>query len=169
VGRLVQAALELFGASGYQAVPVAAIARRAGVTTGPLYHHFHDKAGLYNLVRADVERRVTDRFETAATLLAVRSVADLVPVLLTGFDYLVAAQLTRLLAEEPPGSSGRPPDPVEHMVDELLPHAARLGYLVAAVWRSALWRAGAGTDAAAQARDDLIRVLAPERAGRPEG
>jgi hypothetical protein len=59
---------------------------------------------------------------------------DLVPVLLTGFDYLVAARLTRLLAEDSPVGSGV--DPVEGAVDQLLPSAPPLGYLVAAVWRA---------------------------------
>lgn len=160
-GRLVEAALELFGASGYQAVPVAAIAERASVTTGPLYHHFKDKAGLYTLVRSDVERRVTDRFEAAASILPVCGVADLVPVLLTGFDYLVAARLTRLLGEDPPVRTGEITDPVECAVDRFLPSTSPLGYLIASVWRSALWRAGAGTATAQEARRGLIQLLSP--------
>jgi hypothetical protein len=105
-GRLVEAALELFGAEGYDPVPVNAIATRAGVTTGPLYHHFKDKAGLYTVVRADVEQRVKDRMEVAASFRPVRSITDLAPVLVSGYDYLVAARLTRLLAENPPSGTG---------------------------------------------------------------
>lgn len=154
-----ESALELFGASGYDAVSVSAIAARAGVTTGPLYHHFGDKAGLYRLVRSDVERRVVDRFETAATLLPVRQVADLTPVLLAGFDYLVTSRLTHLLAEPPPRTTDPVVDPVEHQVDHLLPGPAPLGYLVAALWRAALLRVSTRPDAADQARRDLTSLL----------
>ncbi len=50
-GRLVYAALELFGAHGYAPVGVSTIASHAGVTTGSLYHHFGSKEGLYRLAR----------------------------------------------------------------------------------------------------------------------
>ena len=64
-GRLVLAALEAFGRDGYAAVSVADLARAAQTTTGPLYHHFESKLGLYAFVREDVERRVLDRLEGA--------------------------------------------------------------------------------------------------------
>ncbi len=64
-GRLVLAALEAFGRSGYEAVHVGALAAAAETTTGPLYHHFGSKLGLYSFVRADVEQRVVDRMEGA--------------------------------------------------------------------------------------------------------
>jgi AcrR family transcriptional regulator len=158
-GRLVEAALALFGAHGYDAVPVSAITTRAGVTTGPLYHHFKDKAGLYTLVRTDVEQRVKDRIDTAASLRPVHSPADLAAVLLPGYDYLVNARLTRLLAEDPPTGPGAP-DVVELAIDELYPNLPPLGFLIAAAWRAALWRAGEGTAAALQARISLIQLLA---------
>jgi AcrR family transcriptional regulator len=158
-GRLVEAALELFGAEGYDPVPVNAIATRAGVTTGPLYHHFKDKAGLYTVVRADVEQRVKDRMEVAASFRPVRSITDLAPVLVSGYDYLVAARLTRLLAENPPSGTGTL-DAVEKVVDQLLNVTPPLGFLVAAAWRATLWRAGDGPDAALQARKSFIRLLA---------
>ncbi len=64
-GRLVLAALDAFGRDGYAAVSVADLARAAETTTGPLYHHFESKLGLYAFVREDVERRVLDRLEGA--------------------------------------------------------------------------------------------------------
>jgi len=158
-GRLVEAALELFGVQGYAAVPVTAIAARAGVTTGPLYHHFKDKAGLYTVVRTDVEQRVLDRIEAAASLRPVHSTGDLTPVLLTGYDYLVTARLTRLLAEDPPTNTGTP-DVVEQTIDQILHATPPLGFLVAAAWRAALWRAGNGPDAALQARNSFAHLLA---------
>jgi len=64
-GRLVLAALESFGRRGYDGVAVADLAAAAETTTGPLYHHFGSKLGLYDVVRADVERRILDRMEGA--------------------------------------------------------------------------------------------------------
>jgi AcrR family transcriptional regulator len=158
-GRLVAAALELFGAHGFQPVGVGALAARAGVTTGSLYHHFGSKAGLYLVVRADVERRVLDRLEGAAALRSVGSVADLAPVVLVGVDYLVGAGYARLLGEpHPTGPDGvPPPDEIERFFDEVLPDsAAPLGALLAAAWRITLWRSASGD---ATARASLDRLL----------
>ncbi len=88
---------------------------RPPARTGSLYHHFGSKAGLYQLVRADVEQRVLDRLEGAASVRSAQTLADLAPVLLVGFDYLVSSGLTRLLAEPSPESSDgiRRPDAIE--------------------------------------------------------
>jgi AcrR family transcriptional regulator len=161
-GRLVAAALELFGAHGYAPVGVAAIASHAGVTTGSLYHHFNSKEGLYHLVRTDVEQRVVDRLEGAAATTAVSGVSDLAPVLLVGFDYLVRSGFLRLLGEPSPETpDGTPrPDPVEQFVERLL--GGRQGpmpALVAAVWRTALCHASGGPHAAHEARTAFDRLL----------
>jgi AcrR family transcriptional regulator len=163
-GRLVEAALELFGSHGFGPVGVTAIAARAGVTTGSLYHHFGSKAELYRLVRADVERRVLDRLEGAASMHPVTEVADFAAVLGVGFDYLVNAGYTRLLAEPVSVAAAETQpaqDDLELAFDRLLlDEATPLGFLVAAAWRSALWRAGDGEAAAAAARAALVRLLA---------
>jgi hypothetical protein len=51
-------------------VTVGEIAAGAGVTTGPLYHHFGSKLGLYAFVRDEAERRLLDRMEGAAAARA---------------------------------------------------------------------------------------------------
>jgi AcrR family transcriptional regulator len=161
-GRLVEAALELFGAEGYAPVGVARIATHAGVTTGSLYHHFGSKADLYHLVRADVEQRVVDRLEGAAATQA-GSATDLAAVLGVGFDYLVSSGFLRLLAEPAPDSAGATPrrDPVEELVHRLLGEGqAPMPALVAAAWRTALRHAGDGPSAARDARRALTRLLA---------
>jgi AcrR family transcriptional regulator len=161
-GRLVSAALELFGAYGYGPVGVATIASHAGVTTGSLYHHFDSKAGLYHLVRTDVEQRVVDRLEGAAATRDVSGVSELAPVLLVGFDYLVRSGFLRLLGEPSPETpDGTPrPDPVEQFVDRLLGgQQDPLPALVAAAWRTALCHAGGGPHAAHDARAALERLL----------
>jgi AcrR family transcriptional regulator len=162
-GRLVEAALEQFGVHGFDAVAVNSIAAQAGVTTGSLYHHFGSKAGLYRLVRADVERRVLDRFDGAASARPVRSVADLAPVVLVGFDYLVTAKYTRLLGE-PVAVAGEeaPDDALEEAFDRLLTDEdSSVGFLIAAAWRSALWRAGDSPKVADSVRTGLVRLLSP--------
>src|SRR5918998_248199 len=85
-GRLVLAALDAFGARGYEGVGVADLARAAETTTGPLYHHFGSKLGLYDVVRTDVERRVTDRMEGALAATGAVSAA-----LIVAFDYVERA------------------------------------------------------------------------------
>jgi AcrR family transcriptional regulator len=161
-GRLVVAALELFGSQGFAPVAVATIAERAGVTTGSLYHHFGSKAGLYSLVRTDVEQRVLDRLEGAASARSVRTVADLAPVLLIGFDYLVDSGFTRLLGEPVPERSDgiSEQDAIERLLGQLIAGGARpIEALIAAAWRAALWHASDGPDAALEARTALARLL----------
>ena len=160
-GRLVFAALELFGRHGFAAVTVGGIAERAGVTTGALYHHFGDKAGLYQLVRADVEQRVVDRLEGAAAGRSLEKLSDSVPVLLVGFDYLVASGFTRLLAEPAPTSAdgSLQPDAIQQFLARAVTDAAPLDDLIAAAWRAALFHAGNDPESAQAARMALSRLL----------
>ena len=44
--RILQAAVELFAARGYGAVPLVDVAQAAGLTKNHILHHFHSKAGL---------------------------------------------------------------------------------------------------------------------------
>ncbi|MFT4229114.1 MAG: helix-turn-helix domain-containing protein [Microbacterium sp.] len=146
--RLLDAALTQFGAHDFDDVAVTDLAARADVTTGSLYHHFGSKAGIYDAVRTDVERRLRDRMEGAAAV-AARPVEA---ALLVGYDYLVRAGFTRLLSERRPGD-----DPIEGF---LTAHAdaggAPVARLLLAAWREAL--RAASTDAAG-ARAALATVL----------
>jgi AcrR family transcriptional regulator len=136
-GRLVLAALDAFGRDGYAAVSVADLARAADTTTGPLYHHFESKLGLYAFVREDVERRVLDRLEGALAVGAAPGDA-----LVVGFDYAARAGFVRMLSE--PHPDGRA-DPVAALLTErLAPAPAPLGAMLAAAWRAALAAAADG-------------------------
>jgi AcrR family transcriptional regulator len=54
---LVDAARELFAGDGYEATSLDAVASRAGVTKGAVYHHFEGKRQLFEAVFArEVER-----------------------------------------------------------------------------------------------------------------
>jgi AcrR family transcriptional regulator len=142
-GRLVLAALEAFGRRGYAGVAVADLARAADTTTGPLYHHFESKLGLYAFVRADVERRVVDRMEGA---LAVRPHPGDDPVgtaLLVALDYVTRAGFARMLSEPHPAGGS---DPIAALLAERLDAGATpLGEMLAAAWRAALAAVAAGT------------------------
>jgi AcrR family transcriptional regulator len=63
---LVRAGRELFGTRGYTAVSVEAIARRARVTTGALYHHFRDKRDLFRAVFESVSADLAGRITAAS-------------------------------------------------------------------------------------------------------
>jgi AcrR family transcriptional regulator len=146
-GRLVLTALEQFGARGFDAVNVVELARDAETTTGPLYHHFGSKLGLYDLVRGDVERRLTDRMEGA---LAAQPA--LAPALVVAFDYALRAGFLRLAGEPHPAGGG---DPIVTLLTERA--GAPLGVMLAAAWRQGLL---ACADGAAPAKvRDAMRTL----------
>jgi AcrR family transcriptional regulator len=63
---LVRAGRELFGTRGYTAVSVEAIAGRARVTTGALYHHFRDKRDLFRAVFESVSADLAGRITAAS-------------------------------------------------------------------------------------------------------
>ena len=59
-GALVDAARELFAADGYAETSLAAVAARANVTKGAVYHHFEGKQQLFEAVfTREVERMTT--------------------------------------------------------------------------------------------------------------
>jgi len=165
----VQEALAAFGARGYDAVGVTELAASAGVTIGSLYHHFGSKAGLYDLVRIDVERRVLDRMEGAAAVRDAHEPAGLAIVLLVGYDYLVGSGFARLLAEPRPDEVGGadafgvPSDPIAvFLADAADAGDAPIGSLLLAAWRQALAEASARQQAggdAASVRRALAAVL----------
>jgi AcrR family transcriptional regulator len=157
-GRLVLAALEAFGRDGYDAVHVGRLATAAQTTTGPLYHHFGSKLGLYSFVREDVERRVVDRME-GALAAGLQLESDAVSAALrVAFDYAVRAGFARMLAEPHPE---RRDDPVAAVLCDAA--GAPLGALLAAAWRAALGAVADGADPDA-ARAALARLsLADER------
>jgi AcrR family transcriptional regulator len=63
---LLAAGRRLFGARGYAGVSSAAVAAAARVTTGAMYHHFGDKAGLFRAVFEGVEADLAAAVRRAA-------------------------------------------------------------------------------------------------------
>jgi AcrR family transcriptional regulator len=136
-GRLARRALEEFGARRFDRVTVGEIAAGAGVTTGPLYHHFGSKLGLYAFVRDEAERRLLDRMEGAAAARADEGrSAALRGALLVGFDFAVAQGFLRLLGDPHPA---RDVDPVADLLGDVGgPGLTTIGAILAAAWRAAL-------------------------------
>lgn len=60
---LVASAVELFTKHGYAGTSLDAIAKRARVTKGALYHHFSGKQALFEAAFNTVEGRVFDRLQ----------------------------------------------------------------------------------------------------------
>ena len=58
---LLAAARELFGGAGYAATSLDEVAAKAGVTKGALYHHFRNKADLFQAVYEQVKREISDQ------------------------------------------------------------------------------------------------------------
>jgi len=154
-GRLALTALDEFGRRGYDGVNVVELARAAGVTTGALYHHFGNKAGLHRIVLAEARQRVVDRMEGAAAARAGDGPAEAArAALLVAFDYCVTAGLTRLLAETGPDADGdADADPIEALLARVS-DAGELpvGQLLAAAWRAALHAVADGVPADATRR-----------------
>lgn len=67
-GAILAAATQCFGRSGYGRTGLTDVARRAGVTTGAIYHHFSGKKDLFRAVaeavEEDIVRRVAARART---------------------------------------------------------------------------------------------------------
>jgi len=64
---LVDAARQLFAASGFSAVGTEAIVRAAGVTRGAMYHQFSDKTELFAAVFEVVEAELTQRIDAVVS------------------------------------------------------------------------------------------------------
>jgi AcrR family transcriptional regulator len=135
-GRLVLRALDAFAADDFEHVNVVDLCAAAEVTTGTLYHHFGNKLGLYDVVRAEVEHRLLDRLEGALAATPGRAGEATHAALLVGFDYLVGAGHARLLAVDHPGTSV---DPIEKWLSDALDTGAvPLAPLLLSAWRRAL-------------------------------
>jgi len=89
--RLLDAALELFSARGYEGVGVAEIAGCAGVTKPTLYHYFGNKKGLFDALLHSRMQGFVDTLERAAAYDG-----DLPRTL-----FLVASAHARFSKEEP--------------------------------------------------------------------
>lgn len=66
MGKLVDAARNLFGRNGYAATSIDAIAAAAGLTKGAAYHHFTDKAALFRAAFIAEQQWMANELEQVA-------------------------------------------------------------------------------------------------------
>jgi AcrR family transcriptional regulator len=146
--RLLDAGLAEFQSRGYERASVVEIAAAAGVTTGALYHHFHNKSGLYAVIREEMERRITERIEGAASALGGGR-AGAAGALLVAFDAAVRFRVSRILGEPPAGN-----DVVAATLAEAANLSGTRAQCLVGAWRAALAATAGGVDPA-ESRSDL--------------
>ena len=98
---IIQLALEEFTEKGYKKVNITDLAKRANLTTGAIYHHFGSKAKLYEMIRKDVEKRIIDRMEGAASVFEEPTEA-IQNALIAGMAFVVKNNFSQLISEDPP-------------------------------------------------------------------
>jgi AcrR family transcriptional regulator len=102
---LLEAARALFVADGYGQAGVEAIARAARVTRGAFYHHFEDKAALFEALVEGLQAKAADHVRRAAA-----GVSDPRQRLLTGaaafLEACLAPDYRRLVIEDAPAVLG---------------------------------------------------------------
>lgn len=133
--KIIKVALEEFSLTGYQGVNITELASKANMTTGAIYHHFGSKAKLYEMIRTDMEQRVIDRMEGAASLFDQKDKA-LEVALVTGLNFAVKMNICKLLSEEK--SYNHKDDIEEFLTTMCLKENLPLEVVVVSSWRSIL-------------------------------
>jgi len=135
--RLLELAVEHFGARGYRATSVSEIARAAGITQAAVYAYFASKDALFD---AAVDADATALLEESQPTLAATPARQLVPMMLVLFiGGLDRHPLVRRVL------SGREPEALARLIH--LPALGRLTGDLADAVRSA--------QAAGEVREDL--------------
>ena len=96
---LLQAAREVFCASGFAEASIAEVVAGAGASVGSLYHHFGGKAELYLALFEDYQQRQEARAVAAVRAAAADGVSDPVALFVAGSRaYLDGCWVERDLA-----------------------------------------------------------------------
>ena len=64
--RIVEVAMGLFASAGYDATSIETVLAKSGISRGALYHHFRDKAALFEAVLEAMEAAITRKLRTAS-------------------------------------------------------------------------------------------------------
>jgi AcrR family transcriptional regulator len=83
-GGLLDAAREVFSASGFAEASIADVVARAGASVGSLYHHFGGKAELYLALFEDYQQRQEERAASAVRAARAEREADPVALFVAG-------------------------------------------------------------------------------------
>src|SRR4051794_11753482 len=98
-GGLLDAAREVFSASGFAEASIADVVARAGASVGSLYHHFGGKAELYLALFEDYQQRQEERAAVAVREARAQPEVDPVELFVAGSrTYLDACWPERGLA-----------------------------------------------------------------------
>lgn len=104
-GRLLAVARSRFARDGYAATATEAILAEAGVKRGALYHHFRDKADLFEAVCRVVAGEAVDAIRAAAS--AQSTARDrLLAGSLAWFDAMMRPDARRILVVDAPAVLG---------------------------------------------------------------
>jgi AcrR family transcriptional regulator len=102
---IVEAAVGLFAADGFARTSMDAIAQAARVTKGAVYHHFKDKAELFEAVFLLMEERLL-----AKVMAGEEGITDPWELMATGVDIYLAEcaepDFRRIALEEAPAALG---------------------------------------------------------------
>jgi len=104
--RLISAARALFAAKGYAETSTPEIVRAAGVTRGALYHHFRDKAALFEATAAAEAAAVAAAIRSSEPGAAATPEAALLAGAKAYFAAMTAPGRARILLVEGPAALG---------------------------------------------------------------
>lgn len=82
---VVEAAVSLFAANGYAATTIDAVAAEARVAKGGVYHHFANKAELFEAAFIAMEERLLAR-----VMVAINDASDMEQMVFSGIDVFLA-------------------------------------------------------------------------------
>ena len=82
---VVEAAVSLFAANGYAATTIDAVAAEARVAKGGVYHHFANKAELFEAAFIAMEERLLAR-----VMVAINDAVDMEQMVISGIDVFLA-------------------------------------------------------------------------------
>jgi TetR/AcrR family transcriptional regulator, cholesterol catabolism regulator len=165
--RVIDAALQLGSAGGYEAVQMRDVARTAGVALGTIYRYFTSKDHLLAAAMVDwtgdLERRIAQRPpRTGGGADAVVEVIRKATRPMERDPRLAAAMVQAASANEPSvtACSEQTTEIVERMLTAAMngddpDRRARTARVLAHVWNSSILRWANGAEAVSQIGDDL--------------
>jgi AcrR family transcriptional regulator len=102
---VIAAAVEQFAEKGYAATTIDAVATQARVAKGGVYHHFANKAELFEATFVAMEERLLSRVVTV-----IEATADTEQMVIAGIDAFLTEcfdpQFRRIALEEAPAALG---------------------------------------------------------------
>jgi AcrR family transcriptional regulator len=103
---VLDAATALFAARGFADVTLDDVARAAGVTRGAVYHHYTNKAGVFDAVARHLQAQVADAVITAAEGAGADPGAQLRAGSHAFLDAITAPAVVRVLLVDAPSVVG---------------------------------------------------------------